>query len=108
KWRAAFCRKKRAECSHVFIVGQPHRLPNEFDGRRRARPALVIPSPAAAGSRDPGRYLKAFASRSLDSARDDRYLGTIPTKSRTRFSSGIANAFPPFLRNQNALDEPPS
>src|SRR5207248_10964640 len=38
----------------------------------------------------------------------DRYLGTIPTKSRTAFSSGIENALPSSLRNQNALDEPPS
>jgi hypothetical protein len=34
--------------------------------------------------------------------------GAIPTKSRTAFSSGIENGVPPLLRNQNALDDPPS
>src|SRR5205807_104567 len=39
---------------------------------------------------------------------DGNYRGTIPTKSRTLFSSGIENVLPFFLRDQNALDEPPS
>src|SRR6476620_12728767 len=46
---------------------------------------------------------------SLAFARVDRdYRATIPTKSRTVFSSGIENALPSFFRNQNALDDPPS
>src|ERR1700720_1232560 len=36
------------------------------------------------------------------------YFGTIPTKSRTVFSSGTENAFPFWRLNQNALEEPPS
>src|SRR4030095_9323388 len=49
-------------------------------------------------------------SRKVTSAGSQRgcYLATTPTKSRTVFSSGIDNAVPSWLRNQNALDEPPS
>src|SRR5437667_9482469 len=36
------------------------------------------------------------------------YFGTIATKSRTGFCSGIENTLPFSRTNQNALDEPPS
>src|SRR5205814_1908759 len=50
-------------CATLGLVGS----------RERSR-TLVIPSPAAAGSRIPVRYLKASATGSLDRARDDGLL----------------------------------